>query len=159
VREIRPGIWFIEGENRGRYPFAHSLYVDGEEKILIDTGAGEMLEELSGITGQVVLSHYHRDHVTRNYLFNNAKFFIHRDDAPGVESAEGFYRLSGLNQVDLTLGIKQGRWQFKTRVNSHKNLTLDKNQRRFFILGRFSRNCYGTPSQEHFDLTVDSQGV
>lgn len=112
MREIRPGIWFIEGENRGRYPFAHSLYVDGEEKILIDTGAGEMLEELSVITGQVVLSHYHRDHVTRNYLFNNAKFFIHRDDAPGVESAEGFYRLSGLNQVDI-----EAYWKMVNQVN------------------------------------------
>lgn len=101
MKEIRPGIWFVEGENRGRYPFAHSLFIDGQESLLIDTGVGPALESLVPKTRQVVLSHYHRDHVARNHLFTEASFAIHRDDAPGVENAEDFYRLSGLNQVNI----------------------------------------------------------
>lgn len=102
MKEVRPGIWFVEAENKGRYPHAHSLYIEGtEENLLIDTGAGSVLKELAAKTGQVVLSHYHRDHVTLNHLFNGAYFSIHRDDAPGVESLEGFFHLSGLDKVDI----------------------------------------------------------
>ncbi len=100
--EVRPGAWFVEGENRGRYPFAHCFYLEGgEQNLLVDTGAGKVLEKLVGKTDQVVLSHYHRDHVKANPLFNGALFSIHTDDAPGVESKEGFYSLSGLDQIDI----------------------------------------------------------
>jgi len=101
MREIRPGVWFVEGENRGRYPFAHSLFVDGEEGLLIDTGGGPALESLVPKTRQVVLSHFHRDHVARNHLFTAARFAVHQADAPGVENAEHFYRFSGLSQFNI----------------------------------------------------------
>jgi glyoxylase-like metal-dependent hydrolase (beta-lactamase superfamily II) len=101
MKEIRPGIWFIEGENRGRYPYAHSIFIEGDESLLIDTGVGSALEELVPGTRQVVLSHFHRDHVARNHLFKDARFAMHSIDAPGVETAEGFYRLSGLNHFDI----------------------------------------------------------
>ncbi len=101
MREIRPGVWFIKGENRGRYPYAHSLYFEDGETLLIDTGAGPFLKELSDKTGQVVLSHYHRDHVAYNHHFAGAAFSIHEDDAAGVETMEGFLSLSGLDQVDI----------------------------------------------------------
>ncbi len=101
MKEIRPGIWFVEGENRGRYPFAHSLFIDGEESLLIDTGVGQELESLVPKTRQVVLSHFHRDHVARNHLFTEARLAIHRADAPGVENAEEFYRFSGLSQFNI----------------------------------------------------------
>lgn len=101
MKEIRPGIWFVEGENRGRYPYAHSLFIEGEESLLIDTGVGPALEALAPKTRQVVLSHFHRDHVARNHIFTDARFAMHRADAPGVETAEGFYSLSGLNQFNI----------------------------------------------------------
>lgn len=101
MKELRPGVWFVEAENRGRYPYAHSLYLKGEERLLIDTGAGPVLKELASKTEKVVLSHYHRDHVTYNHLFTGACFYIHEDDAVGVESMEGFLRISGLDQVDI----------------------------------------------------------
>jgi len=99
--EVRPGIWFIAGENGGRYPYAHSLYIEGDNNILIDTGAGAGLKQLTEKTSHVLLTHYHRDHVTLNPLFHKASFAIHGNDAPGVESLEGFYQLSGLDRVDL----------------------------------------------------------
>ncbi len=101
MKEIRPGIWFIAGENRGRYPYSHSLWIEGGENLLIDAGAGPALHGLTGKTGRVVLSHYHRDHVACNSFFEGASFSIHADDAAGVESREGFLRLSGLDRVDI----------------------------------------------------------
>lgn len=100
MEEIRPGVWIVHGENRGRFPFAHSLYLEGKQRALIDTGAGRDLQQLVGRVDRVILSHYHRDHVSANSLFGGATFSIHPLDAPGVISAEGFYRLTGLRAFD-----------------------------------------------------------
>lgn len=97
MEEIRPGVWIIYAENNGRFPFAHSLYLAGERPVLIDTGAGRGLLQLAGKVDHVYLSHYHRDHVRANDLFVGASFSIHPQDAPGVASAEGFHRLTGLD--------------------------------------------------------------
>lgn len=102
MEEIRPGVWIIYGENKGRFPFAHSLYLQRERRVLIDTGAGKSLEKLAGRVDHVCLSHFHRDHVAGNALFADASFSIHPGDAPGVDSVEGFYRLTGLIRFDET---------------------------------------------------------
>ncbi len=99
MEEIRPGVWIVYGENRGRFPYAHSLYLVGERRLLIDTGAGSGLLQLAGQVDHVYLSHCHRDHIGANNLFDGASFSIHPLDAPGVASAEGFYRLSGLEWI------------------------------------------------------------
>ena len=105
MEEIRPGVWIIYGENRGRFPFAHSLYLAGKRRVLIDTGAGSGLLQLAGKVDHVCLSHYHRDHVRANSLFAGASFSIHPLDAPGVLSPRGFYRLTGLD------GLGESYWK------------------------------------------------
>lgn len=101
MEEIREGVWFVAAENRGKYPFSNTLHLEGQKNILIDTGAGSLLKDLSTKTDQVVLSHYHRDHVKYNHFFKAASFSINSADAPGIESREGFYRLSGLDSVNV----------------------------------------------------------
>ncbi len=100
MRQIKAGVWLIEAENKAHYPYSHSLYLEGEEALLVDTGAGQALEDLVARTKQVVISHYHRDHNTYNHLFTGVSFSIHSEDAPGLETLEGFYRLSGLGQIE-----------------------------------------------------------
>lgn len=97
MEQVKPGVWFIEGENRGRFPFANSLYINSGPGILIDTGAGNVLKKLVGRVEKVLLSHYHRDHLLMNRLFEDASFLIHELDAPGVETVEGLNRLSGMD--------------------------------------------------------------
>ncbi len=99
--EVKPGIFFIQAENRGRYPYSNSLFLKGGTNVLVDTGAGPALNDLPAAPDRVLLSHYHRDHVTFNHLFKGAVFSAHEKDAEGIESREGFYRLSGLDRVDI----------------------------------------------------------
>ncbi|NLA10766.1 MAG: MBL fold metallo-hydrolase [Firmicutes bacterium] len=110
MEEIRPGVWVVYGENRGRFPFAHSLYLKGEQRVLIDTGAGRGLQQLVGKVDRVYLSHYHRDHLAGNSLFAGVPFSVHPLDEPGIASEEGFYRLTGLKGMGQqywdTLGHK-----------------------------------------------------
>ena len=100
MKQIKSGIWLIEAENKAHYPYSHSLYLEGKEPLIIDTGAGQALEDLAAKTAQVIISHYHRDHNTGNHLFAGALFSTHIEDAPGLESLEGFFRLSGLGQIE-----------------------------------------------------------
>lgn len=100
MRKIKEKVWLIEAENKAHYPYSHSLYLEGTESLLIDTGAGEALKDLAARTEQVVISHYHRDHNTYNNIFNGASFSIHINDAPGLESMEGFLRFSGLGKIE-----------------------------------------------------------
>jgi glyoxylase-like metal-dependent hydrolase (beta-lactamase superfamily II) len=99
MEEVIPGVWLIRAENGGRFPYAHALFLEGESNILIDTGAGRGLRQVVGRVERVILSHYHRDHVNGNALFPGASFWIHPLDAPGIQTAGGFFRLSGIDRV------------------------------------------------------------
>jgi len=97
--EIASKLFFIPGENDGRYPFSNSLFIDGESKVLIDTGVGPKLAaELAKEKkiDLVLISHGHEDHTAGNYLFKDAKICCHKLDAPPVRSVEKLKELYGL---------------------------------------------------------------
>jgi glyoxylase-like metal-dependent hydrolase (beta-lactamase superfamily II) len=141
MEQVNPGIWLIRAENKARFPFAHSLYLKGNCSLLIDTGAGSILKRLVGHVDQVLLSHYHRDHVMSNALFSKAAFRIHSLDAPGVKSAQGFFELSGLDRVP-----EEGNWRIiKQNGFTPTDLTgfIEDGQR--IDLGKFTIRIVHTP--------------
>jgi hydroxyacylglutathione hydrolase len=76
LKECRIGpIWFIPGKNGGKYPFCHSLYIEGAG-ILIDPASDrERLIQLRQEPGvrMVWLSHWHEDHWMHLDLFKSRK--------------------------------------------------------------------------------------
>ncbi len=75
---------FIPGDNRGRYPFCNSLYIEGAG-VLIDPACNrERLIRLREETGVKVvwLSHWHEDHFLHLDLFDDIPFWISAGDAP-----------------------------------------------------------------------------
>ena len=74
MKEMRFGpVRFIPGENKGRYPFCHSVYIE-EEGILIDPSSDrKRLERLRAEEGvkAVWLSHWHEDHFMHLDLFDD----------------------------------------------------------------------------------------
>jgi glyoxylase-like metal-dependent hydrolase (beta-lactamase superfamily II) len=68
VQKIERGIYFIEGENRGKFPYCNCLLVDD---VLIDAGAGTtVVGELEKKAKKLVLSHNHPDHSSGSWIFN-----------------------------------------------------------------------------------------
>ena len=69
-------IRFLPGENRGKYPFCHSLYIDGAG-ILIDPASDrDRLKGLhkNGGVREVWLSHWHEDHFMHlDLLLSNSR--------------------------------------------------------------------------------------
>ncbi len=85
-------IRFIPGKNNGKYPFCHSLYIDGAG-ILIDPASDrdrlKCLKEERGV-GQVWLSHWHEDHFMHLDLFEDRPLLISRADATQLADVELF---------------------------------------------------------------------
>jgi len=85
---------FLPGPNRGKYPYCHSLFWDGETKVLVDPASdpealGKIAE--SGGVDIVLLTHYHEDHFMSLHLFPEAKLYVHKLDAPPMADMETLF--------------------------------------------------------------------
>jgi hydroxyacylglutathione hydrolase len=90
---------FVPGENSGRYPFCHSLYINGDKKIIIDPASKrEKLLELKEGPGVDVawLSHYHEDHFIYLELFSDKELWMSGPDAPALENIDNILDLYGI---------------------------------------------------------------
>jgi glyoxylase-like metal-dependent hydrolase (beta-lactamase superfamily II) len=102
-------IWFIPGEQGGRYPFCHSVYVEGAG-ILIDPASDrERLTQLRknpGVKG-VWLSHWHEDHLMHLDLFDDLPLRISVADAPPLSGLDAFLDAYGMEQADERASWRQ----------------------------------------------------
>ncbi len=104
-------IVFIEGEEEGRFPHAHCLFIDDEVAAVIDPAdRPETLKRLQSEkdVGVVLNSHSHVDHIRYNYLFPDANIMAHRLDAPSIESLDEAARHVGVDSLPLVEAWKVG---------------------------------------------------
>jgi hydroxyacylglutathione hydrolase len=98
---------FIRGENKGRYPFSHSVYIEGDkEHIIIDPACSldklGLLKQNEGVDA-VWLSHWHEDHFTYLYLFDNLTLRLAKRDFPpltDIDSLLDWYGIESGNHRD-----------------------------------------------------------
>lgn len=98
MQEIAPGLFFIPGKNKARFPYSNSLYVPDRQRGLVDTGAGA--ENLSPLAREgvdlLINTHYHTDHTAQNRLFPGATIYAHTLDAEAIRSQAVFSAYTGL---------------------------------------------------------------
>ncbi len=77
-------IRFLPGENRGRYPFCNSLYIEGAGVLIDPASNRERLIRLRAEQGvkMVWLSHWHEDHFMHLDLFDDLPLWVSPGDAP-----------------------------------------------------------------------------
>lgn len=83
---------FVRGQNKGRYPYCHSLYIE-DAGVLIDPGSDrEALQKLKaeGKVSTIWLSHWHEDHIIHLDLFEELPIWISEQDAPPLGDLETF---------------------------------------------------------------------
>jgi len=101
-------ISFIGGENGGRYPFNHSLYIEGDvARVIIDPASNlEKLKRLQkkGGVDMVWLSHWHEDHIRYLYLFEDCPKWISR---LSLISKYFWIGMVLMEQVTVTTGKKK----------------------------------------------------
>jgi hydroxyacylglutathione hydrolase len=95
-------VWFIPGENRGKYPYCHSVYVEGPGILFDPASDRERLARLRKDPGvnMVWLSHYHEDHIMHLDLFEDLPIWIAEQDAPPISDMEKFLDAYGLQNKE-----------------------------------------------------------
>jgi len=95
-------IWFIPGEQGGRYPFCHSVYVEGAGIVIDPASDRQRLVQLRtdpGVTS-VWLSHWHEDHLMHLDLFEDVPLWISAPDAPPLLDIDSFMDAYGMDDAD-----------------------------------------------------------
>ena len=91
----------IFGENGGKYPFNHSLYLQGDkERVVIDPASSlEKLTRLKeeGVDG-VWLSHWHEDHIRYMNRFDGCSVWISERDFPPLADLKTFLDWYGIEE-------------------------------------------------------------
>src|SRR5512145_1544135 len=90
---------FLRGNNGGRYPFNHSLYLQGEKvRVVLDPACS--LEKLTRLrdegVDQVWLSHWHEDHIHYINLFDGCVLRMSERDFPPLSDINIFLDWYGL---------------------------------------------------------------
>jgi len=95
-------IRFLAGENRGRYPFCHSLYIEGAGVLIDPASSREGLLRLRSETEvkMVWLTHWHEDHFMHLDLFDDLPLWISEQDAPPLADLEVLLTWYGLDEEE-----------------------------------------------------------
>lgn len=72
-------IEWIQGQNKGHFPFCNTLLIQDGIKVVIDPGAG--LELMTQVRDHVnvdlvINTHFHFDHIAYNYLFRQSRIYL-----------------------------------------------------------------------------------
>jgi len=102
-------IRFVCGDNNGKYPFNHSLYLQGDRsRVIIDPACS--LEKLTRLKDEGVdcvwLSHWHEDHIRYIDLFENHSLQISRRDFPPLTDINIF-----LDWYDIKIPQERSNWK------------------------------------------------
>ncbi|MBM4341650.1 MAG: MBL fold metallo-hydrolase [Deltaproteobacteria bacterium] len=95
-------IWFIPGENKGKYPFCHSVYIEGAGVLIDPASDRERLLKLRKDHGvkMVWLSHAHEDHLMHLDLFDDLPLWISDKESALLSSLETFLDWYEIDQQD-----------------------------------------------------------
>ncbi|SDL91044.1 MBL fold metallo-hydrolase [Bacillus sp. OK048] len=100
MKQIGPLI-IIEGANNSKVPYSRSLYINTNDKVLIDTGADPTelmtLDEQYGVK-LIINTHYHPDHTLHNHLFQGTEKWINPLEYKTIQTIEGIARGNGVYQ-------------------------------------------------------------
>lgn len=122
-------IRFVCGENGGKYPFNHSLYIRGDRsRVIIDPACS--LEKLTRLKDEGVdcvwLSHWHEDHIRYIDLFEKRLLRISGRDFPPLTDINIF-----LDWYDIKIPQERSNWRkimlevFNFRARSEANFLVD----------------------------------
>jgi len=95
-------IRFLAGENRGRYPFCHSLYIEGDGVLIDPASSRERLLRLRAEeeVKMIWLSHWHEDHFMHLDLFDDLPLWVSLEDAPPLADLDVLMTWYELNEEE-----------------------------------------------------------
>jgi len=116
-------IWFIPGDNFGRYPNCHSIYIEGDGVLIDPASDRERLIQLRKEPGvrEIWLTHWHEDHFMHLDLFDDLPLLISEPDAPPLTDVDVFmdaYGIEGGDEREYWRSILKKQFHFRPRKPS-----------------------------------------
>lgn len=104
MHELAPGVFFIPGKNRSRFPYCGCLYVKGKDaRILIDAGMGG--SRLAPVKQQgidlLLFTHSHIDHRLTRRQITEVPVGCHPDEKPYLCDVKRFLEGTGFARSGL----------------------------------------------------------
>ena len=95
-------VWFIPGHNQGRYPYCHSVYVEGPGVLIDPASDRQRLRQLREDPGvkEVWLSHAHEDHLMHLDLFDDLPLCVTEPDAKPLSHVDALIDAYGAEEKD-----------------------------------------------------------
>ncbi len=115
-------VWFIPGENRGKYPYCHSVFIP-DAGILIDPasdrGRLERLREENTVR-EIWLSHWHEDHFMHLDLFDDLPLAISAPDTQPLSDLDALLDAYGLDEDfrEYWVPLYKDLFHFRPRIPS-----------------------------------------
>jgi len=162
LMRITDQLWLVPAMNSGRFPFAQSVYVDAERKLLFDAGLGPQL------MGQfvrefpvdiVIVSHSHPDHIAGCWMLaDTAPVFV------PAEAAASFGRLDLLADRFVEGEEEQTLWKaLVTKVMGYRDCQFSRtyDAKSAFDLGSVKLVALYTPGHvlDHYCFYEANSGV
>ncbi len=102
-------IFFIKGGANGKSPFSHSLLI---EDFLIDTGISprhiRLLKRNHIEINNIILSHWHQDHINGNRFFQDKSFLAHYEERFILENFNNNFALNmGISNLDTKRWVNE----------------------------------------------------
>ena len=99
VKKFGP-VWFIQGTNRGKYPYCNSVYIEGPGIIIDPASDREELAKIKEGPGvkEVWLSHWHEDHFMYMDMFEGVPFRLTEIETPPLQDPEVFMDWYGIEE-------------------------------------------------------------
>jgi len=119
IRRFGP-VWFVPGKKQGRYPYCHSIYIEGAGVLIDPASDQDVLRQLRQGPGvkEVWLSHWHEDHLAYLDLFEDLPFKMAREDAPPLADLETFldwYEMGQPASRDMWRKLMLKRFNYRPR--------------------------------------------
>ncbi|MBC2715494.1 MAG: MBL fold metallo-hydrolase [Desulfobacteraceae bacterium] len=110
-------VWFIPGHNSGKYPYCHSLYIEGPGILIDPSSDRDRLKQLKQNQGvrSVWLSHWHEDHFMHLDLFDDVPLWMSAADAQPLSSIDNFLDAYGIEEDFRELSKVFFKEQFRFR--------------------------------------------
>lgn len=100
-RQFGP-VRFLPGENNGKYPSCHSVFIEGAGVLIDPASNRKRLDHLrrEEKVNEIWLTHWHEDHITHLDLFEDLPLKIGAADAPPLSDMELFLDAYGIEKPE-----------------------------------------------------------
>lgn len=151
AESVTDHIYLIQGKDKARFPYSHSILILDEETVLIDTGCG--IETLKQIKKEydisyVINSHAHPDHSAGNWVFNDRPIHVPEE---GFDTSGDMVALSKRFVGQKLSGVWQ---EYVKEFMGFKNCrpTHSYNERTVFNFGKIIFEPIYTPghTKDHY---------